>query len=128
MFVRFVTSSLHKESHKRLGVIHAALNLLRSKKLSIEDYKDLRALVDWFNKHLNPPNRFARSRKRDARSEAISWFKDSAKPHISRMRMICRILNENGIPTTMLTTTRPGYIVFEDRHQIAAAPFAETTA
>jgi hypothetical protein len=28
----------------------------------------------------------------------------------------------------MITTTRPGYVVFEDQHQIAAVPFEETGA
>ena len=40
---------------------------------------------------------------------------------------MCRILNEHGIRTEMITSARPGYIVFEDEHQVAAVPFKETT-
>ena len=39
---------------------------------------------------------------------------------------MCRILNEQGVRTEMITSPRPGYVVYEDEHQIAAIPFSET--
>jgi hypothetical protein len=57
---------------------------------------------------------------------AIGWFKDSAHDYLRQMRTVCRVLNEHGIPTEMLTTDRPGYIVFEDTFQVAAVPFSDT--
>lgn len=42
------------------------------------------------------------------------------------MRRLCQILNEHDIDTMTLSTFRPGYVVYEDEHQVAAEPFADT--
>ncbi|MDP2123062.1 MAG: hypothetical protein Q8J92_01645 [Parvibaculum sp.] len=44
------------------------------------------------------------------------------------MREISRILQEYGHFVTMIKSARPGYIVYEDEHQIVAEPFADTGA
>jgi hypothetical protein len=49
-----------------------------------------------------------------------------ATEYVSRMHALCRILNEHGVRTEMITSARPGYVVFEDDYQVAAVPFAET--
>ncbi|MEN0041828.1 MAG: hypothetical protein AAF764_10945 [Pseudomonadota bacterium] len=36
------------------------------------------------------------------------------------------IVFEYGYPTTLIRTARPGFIVYEDEHQIVAEPFADT--
>ena len=38
------------------------------------------------------------------------------------------ILDAHGIHVEVVTSRRPGYVVYEDRHQIAAVPFADTRA
>jgi hypothetical protein len=58
--------------------------------------------------------------------QAINWFKTAATLHISKMREFQTILERNGIDVEIMTTTRPGYIVYEDRFQVAAYPFADT--
>ena len=37
-----------------------------------------------------------------------------------------RLKERYGIEVEIITTTRPGYIVYEDRFQVAAYPFADT--
>ena len=125
-FVRFVTTQIDADSHRRRGALGAAYDFVDSKRLPKADEDELRALHDWFEDHLEIPRRFSRSRRSGAAHKAISWFKSTARDHVRRMRELCRILNENGIATEMITSARPGYVVFEDEHQVAAVPFAET--
>jgi hypothetical protein len=39
------------------------------------------------------------------------------------MRALIVILEENGYRVSQITTKRPGYVVFEDDHQVVAEPF-----
>ena len=68
----------------------------------------------------------SKSKKHDKQRKAISWFKESAKEHIQNIREIAVILENHGISVSMITTDRPGYIVYEDEYQITAEPFVET--
>jgi hypothetical protein len=42
------------------------------------------------------------------------------------MRALCNLLEAKGIEITSFKTTRIGYLVYEDDHQVAAKPFADT--
>ena len=53
----------------------------------------------------------------------MCWFKPAAREHILRIRDIVAILENHGVTTKMLVTRRPGYVVYEDEHQVAAIPF-----
>jgi hypothetical protein len=125
-YVRFVTAILDADSGRRQGVFQAVADLVDGNELPEHDFEELQILGKWFTDHLEAPDRFARSRRKSAAPKAISWFKNSATEYVGRMHSVCRILNEHGIQTEMITSARPGYIVFEDEHQIAAVPFAET--
>ncbi|MFY7916503.1 MAG: hypothetical protein ACOVPA_17750, partial [Rubrivivax sp.] len=57
-----------------------------------------------------------------------SWFKDTAAEHIRQMRLLADILERHGIQVDMLRTRRPGYVVYEDDHQVAAEPYSDTGA
>jgi len=94
--------------------------------LDAHDLSALQELRCWFDKHLKKPDQFWRGQKSHAAHVAISWFKSSASEHVARIRQICRILGENGVVTEMITSARPGYVAFEDAHQVAAIPFADT--
>lgn len=126
MYVRFVIFDLDKYSGRRQGVLQAAAALRDSNTLTDYERDVLLELKDWFNQHLRAPDRFSRRRHNSAHPAAISWFKDSATEYVSRMHALYRILAEHGIRTHMITSDRPGYIVYEDEHQVAAVPFAET--
>lgn len=51
---------------------------------------------------------------------ALSWFKPTAREHISNMRALAAILDAHGITVDVLREQRPGYIVYEDEHQVVA--------
>jgi hypothetical protein len=43
------------------------------------------------------------------------------------MRELVALLVHKDVPVEELRTERPGYIVYEDEHQIAAEPFMQET-
>ena len=53
--------------------------------------------------------------------------KASATEHIKQARSLVTLLEHKDIRVEMLTTERPGYIVYEDRYQVVAMPFDADT-
>jgi len=123
MYVRFVTTRQHPDTGVQMGIFQTSLLMPPSSQVAESDAQRLAALKDWFNTHLEKPERVARSRRPNRHHAAISWFKSSAAEHIARARELAALLEEYGVPTLMLTTDRPGYVVYEDEFQIAAEPF-----
>ena len=72
------------------------------------------------------PSRFSLSARPHAKAQALSWFRDSAAEHIRQIREYQQILEIYGVSVEALRTARPGYIVYEDEHQVVAYPFADT--
>lgn len=129
MYLRFVALTTNHESHVRDGVFAAAWRLRQNPELPPEDEAQLRVHLAWIDENMRMPTRFNRtkSKARDRRAaRGISWFKDTAGDHIDRVRRIAEILDRHGIPIETVTTDRPGYIVYEDEHQIVAEPFRDT--
>jgi hypothetical protein len=128
MFVRFVILCKHERSHCLTGVFQAAR--LVGDRGSLGYYEEQRydELCHWFNRHLPVPGRLSRSRRRAACRNAVCWFKAEATEYIDKVRAITALLQRCGIPTEMLRTGRPGYVVYEDAYQVAAVPFRGTRA
>ena len=126
MLLRFVVQALDEDSGRRRGVIHAAAALRDSYLVSPQDRLALQALAEWFGENLERPSRFAISRRAHAKAQALSWLKVSAVEHVRRMREIVDVLTRYDIQTEMIRTNRPGYIVYEDDHQVTAYPFSDT--
>jgi hypothetical protein len=126
MLIRFVIGSLDRDSGRRQGLFQAGDELLESQKMSVEDAERLQELYAWFKANLSVPNRFSLSTRPHAKAQALSWFRDSAVEHIRSMRAYQRILETYGLSVETLRTSRPGYVVYEDEHQVVAYPFADT--
>jgi hypothetical protein len=128
MFLRFVTAELHQESHEELGVFQAAFRLRDNDMLSPEEEAILQEIRDWFNKNLEKPTRFTTAKPPyyRKRQNGISWFKDSAREHIGKIREIVALLKNHDVPVRMIKSARPGYVVYEDEFQIVAVPFADS--
>jgi hypothetical protein len=124
MYVRFVTDLRDWRSHQKLGVIRAAWYFQDA--IPHHDWAHLKTLFCWLDCNLRVPRRLSRSRKRHAQKKAICWFKDAAERPLGKVRQIAAILQRHEIATNMLTTNRPGYVVYEDDAQIAAIPFRDT--
>lgn len=57
---------------------------------------------------------------------ALSWFKDCAQLHLEYAREMVEIMRANDVVVEMITTDRPGFVVYEDEFQVIAEPFADT--
>jgi hypothetical protein len=128
MFVRFVVTRRAEELHSFAGVFGAAYDLCRRARLRADEQHELEDLLAWFKSHLPVPDRFSRSRRRGARCVAICWLKERATRHFEKLRDLTTLLDRHGVVTRRLRTNRPGYLVYEDRYQIAAVPFRDTGA
>ena len=126
MFLRFVVNEIDPDSGRRREIIHAAAELRDGHAISPDDRSRLRALMCWFDEHLERPERFNVSARPRARATALSWFKDSAKDHVARAWEIAEVLAAYGVRVEVLRTKRPGYTAYEDEHQIIAHPFSDT--
>jgi hypothetical protein len=123
MFVRFVVSELDPDSGEPLGIFQLMYRLSDRGELSLDEQARWESIRTWFDSHLTRPDCMSRSGRAHARGVAISWFRDSATRHIGRARELVVLLGELGVQVEMLRTSRPGYIVYEDRYQVVAEPF-----
>jgi hypothetical protein len=123
-----VTTELHDESHKELGIFHAARNLHDRGSLSRAEELLLVEIRDWFNDNLEKPKRFSSAKPPycGKRQNGIARFKDSVHQHIAKMREMAFLLEHHDVPVRMMKTARPGYVVYEDGFQIVAVPFADS--
>lgn len=126
-FLRFVTHSNHRPYGHRSGVFQIAY-ALRDGHLSTSALDEgVAEQLTWFEENLATPSRLSVSRHPRAQETAISWIKASAHEHVRRLRLLVNLV-EVGSDTRLdeLRTRRPGYVVFEDQHQVAALPFTDT--
>jgi hypothetical protein len=126
MFIRFVINNYDPDSGKRQGLFQAMSDLESAGKLLPYEQQIYDEIYDWFRHNLKKPRSLSKSAKPHAKNVAISWFKDTAKEHIDKIRSLVTILNSHGIVTDMIRSERPGYVVYEDEYQVAAEPFKET--
>lgn len=126
MYIRFVVYDKDKDSGKRLGLFHASKYLRESKQLSEFEEIQLLSIMNWFNKNLEKLEAFTRSSKPHAKGVAISWFKDTAREHLAKMYEFSSILDSHGIAVEVIKSHNPGYIVYEDKFQVTAQPYAQT--
>ena len=126
MYIRFVIAARGSNSLAPIGIFHAIGKLRDRGDLSPEDEARVRELTAWFNNNLERPARLRRNRKTHRKNKAISWFRDSAAEHISRIREYMSILQKHGILVRMVSTEHPGYIVYQDDYQVTAEPFSDT--
>jgi hypothetical protein len=122
-YIRFVVNELDADSRRPLGVIQKGYDLLRSGELDEHEVEWFHSITRWLDGHLEPPKRFAKSRKRHAAPETVAWFKNSAQEHIGKMLELCSLLDSKGVPTKRLVSDQPGYVVYEDEHQVNVKPF-----
>ncbi len=124
MLIRFITTEIHDCSRVAAGIFVAAYELRDSGRLPFYDQEALTEALRWFEFYLKRPYRFSRT-MRPRQPVAISWFKSTATDHISKIWEMVAILENNDVTVRLIKTITPGYIVYEDEHQIVAEPYAE---
>jgi hypothetical protein len=124
--IRFVTQQRDAPGGQRAGLFREAYRLWHGETLSAADRVELRALLDWFNAHLDRPQRLTASPPEHAGKAPISWIRVSAHNHLAQFRRLAAIVRGVGIAIDELETPRPGYVVYRDAYQVVALPFADT--
>jgi hypothetical protein len=120
MFVRFVIGTDAENAAWLTGAITAARLLDDQGELYRHESEQLEEIFDWFNEHLPCPPFRARLRSGEWTRDAVSWFRAEAQEPIRRFWEVVAILKEHGVPVRLVTTDKPGEIVYQDRYQIVA--------
>jgi hypothetical protein len=118
VYLRFALKVLESESGYRKGILVAAHELRDNADLTVDEHRELRESLAWFNVNLNHPACLADPENR----RAISWFKPEAHKPISRMWALKAILENHGYVVDVHKTESPGTILFEDGWQVVAKP------
>lgn len=126
MYIRFVVAEKDVKTGRRLGIFRAISRLRKSQDLLPAERDLLDEAWEWMNNNLERPARLSVSARPHSAPRALSWFKATATGYIEKLRAVQHVLQAHGVFVETLTTTRPGKIVYEDAHQIAAHPFADT--
>lgn len=120
MFVRFVVGTDAENAAWLTGIITEARLLRDAGQLYDFESERLNAVYDWFNEHLPCPPFKKKLRTGEWTRDAVTWFRPNAKAAIQRMWDIVAILREHGVAVRMVTTERPGWVVYEDEYQVVA--------
>src|SRR5689334_1639060 len=126
MYIRFITDRLDSQSGRRQGLFQAAYELRRGAHLTPVDGAHLNEILHWFGVYLARPSRLALSARPHRKAQALCWYKHDADEHIARMWDIAAIVERYDAFVAMIRTRQPGYVLYEDDHQVAAYPFADT--
>jgi len=126
VYIRLVVNKNHSCSGRNMGLFMAMQELRENNELYDYEEDMVKQLHHWFDLYLEAPPVQASGSNYYSTPMAISWFKSSAKKHISKMREFGYILEAHGIYVNEVKTTRPGKILYEDKYQIAAVPFQDT--
>lgn len=124
MFVRFVTSKIGVYSHVEEGIFGLAYAMRDGDQVFDYERNVLADVLHWFDEHLSAPTRFSRNPLGSSR--AICWFRSSAEEHIRKIYEMIAIIENHFFDVRMIKTQFPGYVVYQDRYQVAAEPFADT--
>lgn len=120
MFVRFVTGFDDENAFWLTGVITSARILLDDGELDRFEANHLKDTFEWFNRHLPCPPFEKKIRTGEWTRDAVSWFRDDAREPLRRIWDIVAILEEHGVLVRLVTTVRPGKIVYSDEFQVVA--------
>jgi hypothetical protein len=115
-YIRFVVGTNREEPKNQTGVV-TTLRLLKDRgQLPDYEVEHVEEMFLWLNTHLPCPPFSGKKWSPDA----ISWYKASAHGMIAKFRELVAILEQYDHPVQMLTTERPGMILYEDDFQVVA--------
>ena len=120
MFLRFVAGTDTENPFWLSGVITVASALRDQGELYQHESRWLDEIFNWFNENLPCPPFRAKLRSREWSLNAVCWFRDQAGEPLRRIWDIVAVLEEHGTTVRLVTTARPGKIVYSDMFQIVA--------
>src|SRR5262245_48607975 len=105
-FIRFVLARRHEDSGVEDGAFGLAYELRDSGDLDAADRELLAETLSWFEKNLETPTRFNRTKSKGfyrRTTRGIAWFKDTATEHLAHMHQIKAVLERYGHAVVMLS-------------------------
>ncbi len=120
MYVRFVVGDDAENAYWLTGVFVEARILRDDGKLYVYEVDLLEETFAWFNDHLPCPPFEAKLGSGEWTRNAVAWFRDDAEEPLRRIWDLVYLLRENGVSVRLVTTDRPGKIVYRDDDQIVA--------
>ena len=118
-YLRFAGFTRDDRTWCSVGLFQIAYGLVDG---HVDDYlhSELAECLDWFHRNLPAPDRLYRPGRN---RYAVSWFRSTARPWLRMARRLVIAVEEAGIPIQTLRTATPGYVVYQDAHQVVAVPF-----
>lgn len=121
IFVRFIVDANHEDSKLPLGIMHAVRYLRDDGKLTKRQLQSCDKVFDWLYENLEAPRKSVFK----THPFAVSWFRASAIRHLSWTRRLIPVVVCHGYQVSIMETSQPGKIIYEDRAQIIAEPTVE---
>jgi hypothetical protein len=119
MYIRYQSKEMNEHSHSCSGVFVEIHKLRDQNALEKHEESQVIPCLKWLGMHLKAPVIL----KEPGNHRALSWFKDSAKEPLKRIRILVTVLHEHGVPIELLKITDPGVVIYEDGWQIVAKPY-----
>lgn len=124
MYLRFTGKEIDLRSGNPKGIISVAYDLIESNELLVYEYDMVMSVLHWFNCNLRVPNKFSRSRNSyNKNNRGLSWVKSASSGVVGKLMELKALIEMKGILIDIQKTKKPGYIVYEDEHQVVAEPF-----
>ena len=120
MFVRFVAGTDTENPFWLDGVIRVASDLSDLGEFYEYESQWLEKTFEWFNHNLPCPPFRRKLRSGEWTRRAVCWFYDRAGEPLRRIWDIVAILEDHGTFVRLVTTQRPGRIVYSDQYQVVA--------
>lgn len=125
-YLRFIAMDPDREDGRPEGVFGAAYDLLERAVAPSYLLVEIRRILDWFVDELPIPDRFTRTRRPHRADTGLCWFKSNSENCVRNIRYLVFLVTECGVPVREVRTAKPGYVFYEDDHQVVAHPVAET--
>ena len=79
---------------------------------------EMRRVLDWFNRHLDAPDRLDYRAGRHSWLEGYCWFRDGATAHVRQGRYLAFLVEDLGHPIVERRSRDPGRILWSDAAQV----------
>ncbi|MEP3655394.1 MAG: hypothetical protein ABJO36_10915 [Litorimonas sp.] len=128
MYLRFVSPLKHGGSARprdlHMGLFQAVIHCRDNVDMPTWLHAQIIEEFEWFKEYLpSPDDKYFRYwYVRDFHWDSICWFKASAHQMINRAWALKALIEETGMPLSVVGTKNPGSIRYEDRYQIVANP------
>jgi hypothetical protein len=122
VFVRFVVGTDADNGFWLTGLFTIAREMRDCRELYRYESEWLEEVFDWFNVNLPCPPFAKNLRSGKWSQDAVCWFCDDAGEPLQRMWDLVALLREHDRLVRVLTTTKPGKIVYADAYQVVAEP------